>query len=250
MSADHARKIDPTLAARYYRLIVEEGKHHNSAVTTIAAVLLTRIAACLRNGTRYELRDTDGSVITEQEGRAICAARYTIPPKIRAARRQLTTSTRQARRNERAEKGVAKRSEAPPEEATRVRVFVSSVMRGYEEHRHAVIDAVQTLGYEADHAGNYGGSTDTPQRALTAAVRAADLTVLLLGERYGEQQPSGLSATHEEFREARDHRHVIAFVQAGVEPEDRQREFIREVQEWAGGKLTEEYETPPTSGGW
>lgn len=114
MSADHARKIDPTLAARYYRLIVEEGKHHTSAVTTIAAVLLTRIAACLRNGTRYELRDTDGRTITEQEGRAICATRYTIPPKTRAARRQLTASTRQARRNERAKTGVAKRSEAPP----------------------------------------------------------------------------------------------------------------------------------------
>ena len=114
MSADHARKIDPTLAARYHRLIVEEGKHHNSAVCTIAAVLLTRIAACLRNRTPYQLRDTDGRAITEQEGRAIVAARYTIPPKTRAARRQLTVSTRQARRNERAEKGVDKRSEAPP----------------------------------------------------------------------------------------------------------------------------------------
>lgn len=114
MSADHARKIDPTLAARYYRLIVEQGKHHNSAVCTIAAVLLTRIAACLRNGTLYELRDTDGRLITEQEGRAIVAARYTIAPKTRAARRQLTVSARQARRNERAEKGVDKRSEAPP----------------------------------------------------------------------------------------------------------------------------------------
>lgn len=114
MSADHARKIDPTLAARYHRLIVEEGKHHNSAVCTIAAVLLTRIAACLRNATPYQLRDTDGTAITEQEGRASVAARYTIPPKTRAARRQLTVSTRQARRNERAEKGVDKRSEAPP----------------------------------------------------------------------------------------------------------------------------------------
>ncbi len=113
MSADHARKIDPTLAARYHRLIVEEGKHHNSAVCTISAVLLTRIAACLRNRTPYQLRDTDGSAITEQEGRAI-VARYTIPPKTRAARRLLTVSTRQARRNERAEKGVDKRSEAPP----------------------------------------------------------------------------------------------------------------------------------------
>jgi transposase len=114
MAADHARKIDPTIAARYHRLIVEGGKHHNSAMCTISAVLLTRIAACLRNRTTYQLRDTDGRVITEQQGREIVAQRYTIPPKTRAARRNLNGATRQPRRNERAKKGVAKRSEAPP----------------------------------------------------------------------------------------------------------------------------------------
>jgi transposase len=114
MAADHARKIDPTLAARYHRLITKDGKHHNSAVCTIAAVLLTRIAACLRNGTPYQLRDTDGTPITEQQGRDIVVRRYTIPPAVRAARRQLTGTTRQPRRSERAKKGVAKRSEAPP----------------------------------------------------------------------------------------------------------------------------------------
>jgi transposase len=114
MAADHARKIDPTLGARYYRLIVDSGKHHNSAVCTLAATLLTRIAACLRNGVPYELRDTDGRLITEQQGRTIVAERYTIPVKTRAARRQVNAPTRPPRRNERAKKGVAKRSEAPP----------------------------------------------------------------------------------------------------------------------------------------
>ncbi len=114
IAADHARKIDPTIAARYHRLIIAGGKHHNSAMCTIAAVLLTRIAACLRNRTPYELRDTDGRAITEQEGREIVTQRYTIPLKTRAARRQLHGPTRQPRRNERAKKGVAKRSETPP----------------------------------------------------------------------------------------------------------------------------------------
>lgn len=114
MAADHARKIDPTLAARYHRLMVENGKHHTSAVCTLAGVLLTRIAACLRNGTRYQLHDTDGTLITEKEGRAIITQRHAIPTETRAARRQLVTHTRQPRRNERAKKGVAKRSEAPP----------------------------------------------------------------------------------------------------------------------------------------
>lgn len=75
MAADHARKIDPTLAARYHRLMLD-GKHHHSAVCTLAAILLTRIAACLRTDTHYVLRDTDGRVITEAQGRAIVADRY------------------------------------------------------------------------------------------------------------------------------------------------------------------------------
>lgn len=94
LAADHARKVDPTLAARYHRLVVHTGKHHVSATCTIAAVLMTRIAACWRNGQRWELRDTDGTPITEAEGRAICAERYKIDPAVRAARRR-TNSAKQ-----------------------------------------------------------------------------------------------------------------------------------------------------------
>ncbi len=94
LAADQARKVDPTLAARYHRLYIDAGKHHNSAICTLAAVLVTRIAACWRNGQRYELRDIDGCIITEAEGRAICATRYNIDPAIRTARRNKKTATK------------------------------------------------------------------------------------------------------------------------------------------------------------
>ena len=115
IAADQARRADPTLAARYHRLMLN-GKHHHSAVCTLAAALLTRIAACLRAGTPYGLHDTDGRVITEAQGRAIVAERYTVPTEIRAARRKVTRQRHRRRneRNERATSGVAKRSEAPP----------------------------------------------------------------------------------------------------------------------------------------
>lgn len=73
MAADHARKTDPTLAARYYRLR-EAGKHHNSALCTLAGVLITRIAACWRDDELYVLRDLDGNRISDAEGREICVA--------------------------------------------------------------------------------------------------------------------------------------------------------------------------------
>jgi hypothetical protein len=98
LAAEQARKVDPTLAARYHRLYVDAGKHHNSALCTIAAVLITRIAACWRNGQLYELRDTDGRVITGTEGRAICAERYNIDPATRAVRRNSTQPKRTGRR--------------------------------------------------------------------------------------------------------------------------------------------------------
>lgn len=92
LAADLARKVDPTLAARYHRLVVTQGKHHISAVNSVAPVLMTRIAACWRNGQRYELRDVDGTLITEAEGRAICSERYKIDPAVRAARRRTNTA--------------------------------------------------------------------------------------------------------------------------------------------------------------
>jgi transposase len=78
MAADHARKIDPTLAARYARLRAA-GKHHNSALCTLGAVLVTRIAACWRNQELYVLRDLNGNEITDAQGRDLCAAMKPVP---------------------------------------------------------------------------------------------------------------------------------------------------------------------------
>jgi transposase len=70
VAADHARRVDPTLATRYAALRAKD-KHHNSAICTLAAVLITRIAACWRSGQRYQLRDLEGRPITDTEARAI-----------------------------------------------------------------------------------------------------------------------------------------------------------------------------------
>lgn len=114
LAADHARRQDPQLAARYRRLMVQEGKHHTSALCSVGAVLLTRITACLRDGVPYVMRDVDGVVITPEEGRAICAQRYTVPEEVRAARRTVSRNKIIKGRDEAAVSGVAKRSKAAP----------------------------------------------------------------------------------------------------------------------------------------
>lgn len=59
--------------------------------------------------------------------------------------------------------------------------------------------------------------------------------MLVMGERYGYQQAAGLSATHEEYREARGNRPVLLFVEEGVTMEPNQAEFLAEVRGWDTG---------------
>lgn len=93
MAAQWARQIDPTLAQRYHRLMVHEGKHHNSALCHVSAILLTRIVACWRSGTPYIIRDLDGTVLTTRQGREIVSQRYHVHEEVRALRRTLKKGT-------------------------------------------------------------------------------------------------------------------------------------------------------------
>lgn len=117
-----------------------------------------------------------------------------------------------------------------------MKVFISSVMHGFEELRAAAVAAVKSLGFEPISAETFGAGVSSPRVACLQGVRKADVVVLILGADYGTaQRVSGLSATHEEYREAKDRRPVIAFVQEGVEREPAQQEFVREVEDWSGG---------------
>jgi hypothetical protein len=111
LAANLARTVDPTLAARYHRLVVDEGRHHISAVCSVAAVMVTRIAACWRRGGALRLRDVDGREISEAEGRKICAARYKVSAEVRSARRHVGKAKQQ---NRRVGRGSKESTEAAP----------------------------------------------------------------------------------------------------------------------------------------
>jgi hypothetical protein len=116
-----------------------------------------------------------------------------------------------------------------------MKVFISSLIAGMQNVRRAARDAVTTLRHEAVMAEDFGAQPASPQVACLTGLRQSDLVVLVLGERYGAEQPSGLSATHEEYREAQGSKPVLAFVQEGVTFEPRQAAFVEEVQGWSGG---------------
>ncbi len=97
LAADHARRLDPTLAAKYHRLMVVAGKHHNSALCHIATTLLGRIVACWRAQQPYILRDVDGTPVTKEQARAIIAERYAIPKEVRTQRRTTAGTGRRSK---------------------------------------------------------------------------------------------------------------------------------------------------------
>ena len=125
-----------------------------------------------------------------------------------------------------------------------MKVFVSSLITGYEAYRAAVADAITLLGHQVLRAEDLSASPATPQQACLGLVRDSDVLVLLMGARYGAVQPSGLSATHEEYREARERKPVLVFVEDEVAPEALQAEFLGEVQAWASGRIRRGYRDP------
>jgi len=125
-------------------------------------------------------------------------------------------------------------------------VFISSVISGLEEYRDAAQRAAETLDHTVIRAEDFPASSTTPRRACLAGVRQADIVVLLLGARYGSVQASGLSPTHEEYREARDRRPVIVLVQEGVTRETEQAAFLAEVQDWSHGQFSASFQDVET----
>ena len=120
-------------------------------------------------------------------------------------------------------------------------VFISSIIAGYEQYRGAAALGIAALGHTAKRSEDYGASPASPQSVCLEGVRDAECLVLLLGERYGFVQPSGLSATHEEYREARERIDVLAFIQRDITPEPAQVAFIKEVRDWTTGHFTDGY---------
>lgn len=109
-AADQARKVDPQIAAKYQRLMAGD-RHHDSAICHLATLLVTRIAACMRNGEPYALRDVDGTPITEAQGRAIVKERYQISPRRR-------DNVRHKRMRERRKQAASQESQKSPSAPT------------------------------------------------------------------------------------------------------------------------------------
>ncbi len=128
-----------------------------------------------------------------------------------------------------------------------LKVFVSSVLQGYEEHRAAIRRLVEALGHEAVLIGETSPALPrSAQRACLDAVAACDVMVLVLGAKYGTEQRSGKSATHEEWTRARDLGKEILALKERVKPATKQQaDFIQEVRDYETGVSYKPFSTLP-----
>lgn len=95
--ADHFRRLDPDGARLYHDLMVHRGKHHNSALCTIAnRMLIPRILTVLREQRPYEFRDLDGNAVSKTEAREL-AAQWKVTDEVRKRLRNSKPLTLQSR---------------------------------------------------------------------------------------------------------------------------------------------------------
>lgn len=120
-----------------------------------------------------------------------------------------------------------------------MKVFVSSVVDGYENYRAAAKDAIEALEHtpclmEITHPA----SAHPPQAECFREIETSDVVVMLLGRRYGNPQESGKSPTHEEFDHARGlQKPILVFVEQIDDRESRQESFLSEISGWEQGNL-------------
>lgn len=127
-----------------------------------------------------------------------------------------------------------------------MKIFVSSVMNGFDDYREAAFAAIRSLDHSVIRAEDFPATTTPSRIACLQGVREADLVILILGDRYGwSETESGISPTHEEFREAAAEGKVIPFVQSGVNRDPEQQKFVNEVENYdTGMHRGQTFETP------
>lgn len=125
-----------------------------------------------------------------------------------------------------------------------MKVFVSSVVDGFESFRAAARRAVETIDGTPIMCEDFGARPHSSERACLTEVESSDVLIVILGERYGFEQSEGVSVTQQEFRQAIGIPiRVLVFIQ-DVSMEPKQFAFRAEVESYHSGFCRELFSTP------
>jgi hypothetical protein len=128
---------------------------------------------------------------------------------------------------------------------TRPRVFVSSVVEGFEAYREAARAAIHSAGGEAILVNEDFPSIHTSSRnACLDAVASSDIFVLLIGTRGGWRTPSGRLVVEEELEEARRRRLPILVFIEDAEQDTDARTLSKTVSDYVEGYFRARFQGP------
>jgi hypothetical protein len=129
---------------------------------------------------------------------------------------------------------VSRMSEAT---ATEGRVFVSSVIDGFEEYRKAAADGIELAGCEAVMVERFPALAASPRNACLDGVQASDACIVIVGSRGGWTTPSGALAVEEEFDEAQRRAIPILVFLQQVERDEQAVRLERRLSDYVAGQF-------------
>ena len=124
------------------------------------------------------------------------------------------------------------------------KIFVSSVIEGFEKYRESAKKAIQLMQYHPVMAEDFPSTPYSPEEACLTKVRESDAFVLILGKSYGSKNANDISATHAEYLEAKKaNKPIFAFIQE-ISMDAEQTKFKKEVEQYEGGLLRTKFSKP------
>jgi hypothetical protein len=127
----------------------------------------------------------------------------------------------------------------------KARVFVSSVVDGFEEYRQAAREGILAVGGEPILVNeDFPSMVDSSRNACLDAVESCDYVVTIVGARGGWTTPSGRLVVEEEYDRARSNKiPVLVFLQ-NVDRDAEATRFARELSDYVSGSLRRTFTTP------
>ena len=117
----------------------------------------------------------------------------------------------------------------------RPRIFVSSVMDDFGEHRQAVKRGILSAGGEPVLVEDFPSLSVSPRNACLDGVASCDIYIAILGNRGGWTTQSGKLVVEEEYEEAIRHRiTILAFIQLCDRDTDGER-LVSKVSNYVDG---------------
>ncbi len=115
------------------------------------------------------------------------------------------------------------------------KIFISSIIKGFEKERKSAKAAIQSLSMQPIMAEDFSAKPYSPKTACSEGVSNSDVYLGILGQSYGFITNSGISVTEEEFNKAREIGIPILWFIMDCERDSEQDEFVKRIKDYEEG---------------